>query len=149
MDRSNLHDTDVFASKSTRVPRKSTARKSGRQSIGPGELTPPSSGSQHEREPPRMLMSPPPEEELRVSVENLCRTRNLHFGHRIPGQGRTTHDCLVRPSSSGHQAKLRAYRLLTLQSVNVLNTNWQMGLQWHPRFRKGRQLRAPRRYRSR
>ncbi|KAI0341515.1 hypothetical protein BDW22DRAFT_311571 [Trametopsis cervina] len=33
--------------------------------IGPGGLTPPSSGSQHDRVVPQMLMSPPPEEELR------------------------------------------------------------------------------------
>ena len=35
-------------------------------SLGPGDLTPPSSDSQRETQVPHMLMSPPPEETLRV-----------------------------------------------------------------------------------
>lgn len=74
MDTLNLPQDDVFSL--PRAGRPKTARKaparSGRAhagpTIGPGELTPPSSGSQLEREAPQMLMSPPPEEILRVCV---------------------------------------------------------------------------------
>lgn len=54
----------------TQSPSKHANYDSG-PSLGPGDLTPPSSDSQRETQAPHMLMSPPPEETLRVRAIHL------------------------------------------------------------------------------
>ncbi|KAI0684502.1 hypothetical protein BC835DRAFT_1389765 [Cytidiella melzeri] len=68
MDTTNLLDDDVFSPQTSDKPMRPAIR-------GPGDLTPPSSGSHHDRQAPQMLMSPPPEEVLRSTRARSNDTR--------------------------------------------------------------------------
>ncbi|KAI0088390.1 hypothetical protein BDY19DRAFT_195870 [Irpex rosettiformis] len=88
MDNTNIRDQNVLSSRQSSSSKKAAPRRYGRPSIGPGDLTPPSSGSQHEREAPRMLMSPPPEEELQSTRARLNdgRPSSSPAKQRTPGR---------------------------------------------------------------
>jgi hypothetical protein len=64
-------DDDVFAAGRDDTHRRPSTREYVGPSNGTGQLTSPSSGSQHEKDAPQMLMSPPPEELLRVRVNHV------------------------------------------------------------------------------